>query len=136
MSFEFKAVEAKELNNGPGLDMRSGESAFARYGTKYYTNNAPITFNELMDIDGTAGSKIPIRFDKNLLNSDHGLIGVLAHEIWEIMNLQNSFKFQPNKTMTGAYLHDNLIGPNGMLHRQAWGVHDDVIRLIRHLPQP
>ena len=87
-----------------------------------------------MGLDAAPGSKIPIKIDKNLLGSDHGILGVVAHELWEIMNLHNTFKYQPNKTLTGKYLHNYLIGPDGSLHQQAWGIHDDVIGRIKNLP--
>ncbi|MGA2449549.1 MAG: hypothetical protein ABTD50_12775 [Polyangiaceae bacterium] len=108
--------------NDAWLNMQGAE-VYAAYAG--FTSTRPYTWDDLL-IRG----KMVVKLRSTVLDSDEGIVEVLAHEMHEINTLRGMF--EARSSIPGAELIE-LLGPGrpGNLHDKAWDVGAGVLRRLR-----
>jgi hypothetical protein len=82
------------------------------------------------DIVHDITEKVPVRVNKNILDSDEAIIATLKHEAYELEALKDVMQSKGMITQKElARLIDSNYG--GELHNEAWEVADELILKIR-----
>lgn len=94
---------------------------WAEYGPFYRGtgNNGEITLEDLFD-----EGKIPVMIDPRVLASDQAILGIFAHEAYEIQSIRDKIMLNPNKSL-----------PQEQLQQAINDFHTTAVRLQNRLVQ-
>ncbi|MCI0682453.1 MAG: hypothetical protein L0Y71_10130 [Gemmataceae bacterium] len=81
------------------------------------------------DLLNSRTGKVPFRIRSEILNSDEAIVGVIAHEMYELEKLRGMLK---KGTMTIEHYIDQTRPNNpGNLHDEAWDCSDRMVEAMR-----
>lgn len=78
--------------------------------------------------------KVPFRFWPGILNSDEAIVGVFAHEMFELERLRPILK--EATTTIEDFIDQTRPGNAGNLHDQAWDYADELVERMRKETKP
>jgi hypothetical protein len=97
IEFDLKLLDQISFQESTGKIMPEGSPVkWAEYGPFYRGTgfNGEITWKDLYD-----GGKIKVMVDPRVLASDQAILGILAHEMYEIQSIRDKMRSNSNKSL-------------------------------------
>jgi hypothetical protein len=101
-------------------------STYARYFRTRFSTAKRVTWEHFI----TRSEHVSVELSAEVLNSDEGIVAVVAHELHEIDGLREALLEQGSLSHTALH-HMISPGVKGNLHDQAWDVADALVKKMR-----